>query len=48
MDYNIEIIHLKEELFKELRELETKFENMYYKKIQKLKIKIKFLWRKLI
>lgn len=32
MDYNIEIIHLKEELFKELRELETKFENMYYKK----------------
>ena len=32
MDYNIEILHLKEELFKELRELETKFVNMYYKK----------------
>jgi hypothetical protein len=32
MDLKIELIHLKEEVFKEIRDLETKFLNMYHKK----------------
>ena len=32
MDFSIEIVHLKEELYKELRELESKFLNMFIKK----------------
>ena len=32
MDFSIEIVHLKEELFKEIRELESKLLNMFVKK----------------
>ena len=32
MDFNIEIVHLKEELFKELREIESKVLNMFSQK----------------
>ena len=32
MDFSIEIVHLKEDLFKELREIESKFSKMFAKK----------------
>ena len=32
MDFNIEIVHLKEEFLKEIRELESKLINMFFKK----------------
>ena len=41
MDLKIELIHLKEEVFKELRDLETKFLNMYHKKNEDIENKNK-------
>ena len=41
MDFSIEIVHLKEELFKELRELESKFLNMFVKKSSEIEDKNK-------
>ena len=41
MDFSIEIVHLKEELFKELREFESKFLNMFAKKSSEIEGKNK-------
>ena len=41
MDFNIELVHLKEEIFKELRELESKFLDMFVKKSSEIEDKNK-------
>ena len=39
MDFSIEIVHLKEDLYKELREIEDKFKNMFVKKTSEIENK---------
>ena len=39
MDLKIELIHLKEEVFKEIRDLESKFVNMFKKKNEDIESK---------
>ena len=39
MDLKIELIHLKEEVFKEIRDLESKFVNMFHKKNEDIESK---------
>jgi hypothetical protein len=39
MDFKIELTHLKEEVFKELRDLDSKFTNMFFKKSSEIEEK---------
>ena len=47
MDFNIEIVHLKEEIFKEIRELESKLLNMLTKKSMEMEEKNKLSLEKI-
>lgn len=47
MDFKIELTHLKEEIFKELRDLDSKFTNMFFKKSSEIEEKNEVSIRKI-